>query len=125
MWKKKLREYKGKFENYSIRKKLFKEKRINSNFESILNSLTLEEIIALKLELAASYVNHKLYGFPIFKALKYIVRESCLMFALSATRTPKDAATMLGITERQLREETQKFDIKPEDCNYELPEDTN
>ena len=53
MWKKKLREYKGKFENYSIRKKLNNEKKINSNFETILNSLTLEEIIALKLELAA------------------------------------------------------------------------
>ena len=46
------------------------------------------------------------------------------MFALSATRTPKDAAGVLGITERQLREEIKKFNIKPEDCNYELPDDT-
>ena len=30
MWKKKLRKYKGKFENYSIRKKLTYEKKINS-----------------------------------------------------------------------------------------------
>tara|TARA_R100001082_G_scaffold107681_1_gene81877 strand:+ start:193 stop:561 length:369 start_codon:yes stop_codon:yes gene_type:complete len=119
MWKKKLREYKGKFENYSIRKKLNNEKKINSNFEVILNSLTLEEIIALKLELAASHVNHKLYGFPIFRSIKYLVREACIMFALSATRTPKDAAGVLGITERQLREEIKKFDIKPEDCNYD------
>jgi hypothetical protein len=125
MWKKKLREYKGKFENYSIRKKLNRDKRINSNFEVILNSLTLEEIIAVKLELAASHVNHKLYGFPFLRSLKYLVRESVLMFALSATRTPKEAAGVLGITERQLREEIQKFDIKPEDCNYELSDDTN
>ena len=41
MWKKKLREYKGKYENYSIRKKLNNEKRINSNFETILNSLNV------------------------------------------------------------------------------------
>jgi len=125
MWKKKLREYRGKFENYSIRKKLNNQKKINSNFETILNSLTLEEIIALKLELAASHVNHKLYGFPFLRSLKYLVRESVLMFALSATRTIKDAATMLGITERQMREEIEKFDINPEDCNYELSEDTN
>jgi hypothetical protein len=125
MWKKKLREYKGKFENYSIRKKLNNQNKINSNFETILNSLTLEEIIALKLELAASHVNHKLYGFPILRSLKFLVREACIMFALSTTRTPKDAAGVLGITERQLREEIDKFDINPEDCNYELPEDTN
>ena len=125
MWKKKLREFKGKYENYSIRKKLSRQNKINSSFESILNSLTLEEIIALKLELAASHVNHKLYGFPILRSLKFLVREACIMFALSASRTVKDAATVLGITERQLREEIKKFDIKPEDCNYELPDDTN
>ena len=125
MWKKKLREYKGKYESYSIRKRLNNEKRINSNFETILNSLTLEEIIALKLELAASHVNHKLYGFPILKSLKFLVRESCIMFALSVSRTAKDAACVLGTTERQLREEIQKFNINPDDCNYELPNDTN
>ena len=125
MWKKKLRQYKGKYESYSIRKKLNREKKINSSFETILNSLTLEEIIALKLELAASHVNHKLYGFPILKSLKFLVRESCIMFALSVSRTTKDAACVLGTTERQLREEIQKFNINPDDCNYELPEDTN
>ena len=125
MWKKKLTEYKGKFEKYSLRNKMFREKRINSNFETVLNTLTLEEIIALKLELSASHVNHKLFGFPIFRAIRSIVRESCLMFALSATRTPKDAAAVLGITERQLREEIEKFNIKPEDCNYEDSKDTN
>tara|TARA_B100000212_G_C27352033_1_gene524075 strand:- start:1088 stop:1465 length:378 start_codon:yes stop_codon:yes gene_type:complete len=125
MWKKKLREYKGKFENYSIRKKLNYEKKINSNFETILNSLTLEEIIALKLELAASHVNHKLYGFPIIRSIKFIVREAVVKFALSATRTPKDAAGVLGITERQLKEEIERFEINPKECNYEVSEDTN
>jgi len=125
MWKKKLTEYKGKFANYSLRNKLFREKKINSNFETILNTLTLEEIIALKLELSASHVNYKLFGFPIFRAIRSMVREACLTFALSATRTPKDAASVLGITERQLREEIEKFNIRPEDCNYEDLKDTN
>ena len=125
MWKKKLREYKGKFEKYSIRKKLNLENKINSNFEVILNSLTLEEVIALKLELAASHVNHKLYGFPILRAIKYITKEACVMFALSATRTTKDAAALLGTTEKQLKDFVKQFNIKPEDCNYEPSEDTN
>ncbi|MHA1941745.1 MAG: hypothetical protein ACW97P_08470 [Candidatus Hodarchaeales archaeon] len=124
MWKKKLTEYKGKFEHYSLRNKLFREKKINSNFETILNTLTLEEIIALKLELSAAHINYKLFGFPIFRAIRSMVREACLIFALSATRTPKDAASVLGVTERQLREEIEKFNIKPEDCNYEDQKDT-
>lgn len=125
MWKKKLTEYKGKFEHYSLRNKLFREKKINSNFETILNTLTLEQIIALKLELSASHVNHKLFGFPIFRSIRSMVREACLIFALSTTRTPKDASSVLGITERQLKEEIDKFNIKPEDCNYEEQKDTN
>ena len=91
----------------------------------MLNALTLEDVIALKLELSAAHVNYKLFGFPIFKAVRSIVREACLVFALSATRTPRDASSVLGITERQLREEIEKFNIKPEDCNYEDSKDTN
>ena len=39
--------------------------------------------------------------------------------------TPKDAAGVLGITERQLKEEIERFQINPKECNYELLEDTN
>ena len=48
-WKKKLRERKGKSYNYSLRKKLKKDKKITDDFEIMLNSLTLEDIIGLKL----------------------------------------------------------------------------
>ncbi len=125
VWKKKLREYKGKYSNYSIRNKLTKEKKINSDFEVMLNSLTLEEIIALKLELASLYINNKLYNFPIYKSIKYIIKESLLIFALSATRTTKDAANLLGIREREIYVEIKKFNINPSDCNYEADDDTN
>jgi hypothetical protein len=125
MWKKKLKEYKGKYSNYSIRKKLRKEKKINSDFEVMLNNLTLEEIIALKLELASLYINNKLYNFPLYKSIKYIIKESLLIFALSATRTTKDAANVLGIRERDIYGEIKKFNINPDDCNYEVTEDTN
>ena len=50
-WKKKLKSYQGKNKDYSFRNKLKKEKKLNDSFETILSTLTLEEIIALKLEL--------------------------------------------------------------------------
>ena len=70
MWKKKLREYKGRNYKYSLRNKLKREKRITDDFEVMLFSLTLEELIGLKLELAASHINNKLYNFPVYRSIR-------------------------------------------------------
>jgi hypothetical protein len=111
MWKKKLREYKGKNYKYSLRNKLKREKKITDDFEVMLHSLALEDIIGLKLELAASHINNKLYNFPVFRSMKYIVKEACLKFALSSTRTFDDAASFLGIRPGELRKEINKYKI--------------
>ena len=50
MWQKKNNEYKGKSYYYSTINKLKKDKRIDDQFEIMLSSLTLEEIISVKLE---------------------------------------------------------------------------
>ena len=49
-WKTKINR-KSKTKYYSILNKLLKEKKINKEFNSIISNLSLEEIIALKLEL--------------------------------------------------------------------------
>ena len=122
-WKKKLRERKGKSYNYSLRKKLKKDKKITDDFEIMLSSLTLEEIIGLRLELASLYINNKLYNFPIYKSIKYITKEACLRFALSATRTYGDAASFLGINESDLRKEIKKFKIDLTTTNFNRKKD--
>jgi len=122
-WKKKLREYKGRNNEYSLRKKLKKEKKITDDFEIMLSSLTLEEIIGLRLELASLYINNKLYNFPIYKSIKYITKEACLRFALSATRTYGDAASFLGINESDLRKEIKKFKIDLTTTNFNRTND--
>ena len=48
-----------------------------------------------------------------------MLKESLLIFALSSTRTIKDAASLLGMRERDLYTEIKKFDIKPEECTYD------
>ena len=122
-WKKKLREYKGRNNDYSLRKKLKKEKKITDDFEIMLSTLTLEEIIGLRLELASLYINNKLYNFPIYKSIKYITKEACLRFALSATRTYGDAASFLGINESDLRKEIKKFKIDLTTTNFNRKND--
>ena len=119
MWKKKLREYKGRNYNYSLRKKLRREKRTSDDFEAMIHNLTLEELIGLKFELAASHINNKLYNFPVYRSLRYIVKEACLHFALSSTRTLGDAASFLGIRESQLNDQIRKFNIDLTEMSYD------
>ena len=111
-WKKKLKSYQGKNKDYSFRNKLKKEKKLDDTFETILNSLTLEEIISLKLELSSSYINNRLYNIPIYNNLIYIIKEACLKYALSACRTKGDAARMLGLSEANFQTELKKFNIR-------------
>jgi len=49
IWKKKLREYKGTNYYYSLRNKLREDKKVDDHFEMLLNRLTMEELIGLKL----------------------------------------------------------------------------
>ena len=119
MWKKKLREYKGRNYTYSLRNKLRREKKTSDDFEAMIHNLSLEELIGLKLELAASHINNKLYNFPVYKSLRYIVKEACLHFALSSTRTFGDAAAFLGLRESQLNNEVRKFNIDLKEMTYD------
>lgn len=100
-WRKK-KKLRGKSKYYSVSKLLQSRKKITPQFEVMLNSLALEEIIALKLELAAKASGSPLYGVPLWKSLVFIVREAVLKFAISATRSKAEAATFLGISREDL-----------------------
>ena len=107
-WKRKNKR-KGRNQNFSIIRKFRNEGKINEEFEVLLDSLTLEEIIAVKLELAAKTVGGKLYGFPVWKSLNRIVRDAVLKYALSATQTKMEAARLLGVSKHILYSETKKY----------------
>ena len=88
----------GKNLHYSISKKLQKDNKINDEFEIMINSLSLEEVIALKLELSTRSLRGKYYGFPIWKSLPELTKDAALRYALSATRSKKEAARFLGLS---------------------------
>jgi DNA-binding protein Fis len=112
MWEMKRKKYsKPDQEYYSISNKLKSEGKTNTDFEVMLASLTLEEIIALKLELAARAVNGKLYGFNIWKEIPNIAKDAVLKYAYSATRTKNEAASLLGINKSEFRKLLKKFNI--------------
>ena len=86
-----------KQKNYSFIRVMKKERRINENFLNILSSLSLEELIALKLELSVESINNKLYNFPLWSAMPNITRDALLRYAMSACQSKRDMARFLGI----------------------------
>ena len=80
----------------SISHKLRSEKGINKEFEILLNSLSIEEILSLKLELMCKLLNGK-FCFPLYHILESVVKESVLNFAESSKKTQKEICLMLGI----------------------------
>ncbi len=87
----------------SARRRLRKEGRINNNFENILSQLSLEEIIALKLELSTPIVRGKMYGTNIYHTLAPVCRDALIRWALTMAPGKKLAADFLGIDYAMLK----------------------
>ena len=110
-WKRK-RVHTGKNKNYSLSRKLRQESRISDTFEIMLANLTLEEVIGLKLELSSQSVGNRLYGFPLWYAMPYIVKDALLKFACSATKTKGEAMRFLGLRPKDFRDLSKKYNIE-------------
>ena len=108
-WKRK-RNRNGRNAHYSIAKKLRRESRSNEEFEIMLSGLTLEEVIALKLEMASKPVNGRLYGLSLWSSLPDIARDAAFKFAYSATRSHKEAMRFLGMTPLYFNKLRWKYD---------------
>ena len=92
-------------------KKLRKEGKTTEEFEILLNNLTLEEIIAIKLELSCKTAGSPLYGIPIWKNLHEIVQDAVLKFAISTTVNTAEAAAFLGMSQSNLWLLVKKYQI--------------
>jgi len=100
---------KRKRSKHSVITKLRKENKSNKDFEIFINKLTLEELIALKLELAAKRTRGKMYGFPFWKAAKSIMEDALMRFALSIFTDQKEIMMYLGITKTELKRAMKKY----------------
>ena len=109
---KKKKRIQGKNKYYSVSKKLLREKKTNFEFEVILNSLTLEEIIALKLELAMKASGAPIYGIPLWRSIRDICKDAMLKLSLSATRTKREAANFLGLSFVEFKSELKRTQVE-------------
>ena len=102
----------GKNKYYSISRTLRIAEKSSEEFEAMLSHLTLEEIIALKLEISAKMINNKLYGFDLWKSVPRIARDAVLKFAYSATKSKADACRMLGIKPAELSKLIRVYNVE-------------
>ena len=77
-----------------------------------INSLTLEDLIAIKLELSANHINNRPFGFDIWRKSGYIIKEALLKFAVSTTHSKKDAARFLGLTYSEFKKVMRKYKVE-------------
>jgi hypothetical protein len=81
----------------SISKTLREQNKSNDYFEILLGNLTLEELIALKLELGWKAIGFKLDGFPLWTSAPYIMRNALLRAVVSVTNNKIEAKRALGL----------------------------
>lgn len=97
-WKRKNKQnLNGVYSKHSLSKKLKQEGRSSDEFEVWVGRLSLEELIALKLEISARMLGGKLYGFNLWSAMPKIAKDAVLMFAISSSNTIEEAATILNM----------------------------
>ena len=110
-WKKKKR-LSGNNKYYSISKKLRQENKSSEEFELILNNLSLEDVIALKLELSTKPFGGKSYGIRIWHSTREIVQDAMLKMALSTTRSKRESARFLGLLPQDLNKLIKKYNTE-------------
>lgn len=97
--------------NVSIIRKLRRDGKLPQEMEIFVSNISLEDLIALKLEIAGKPVNGKLFGIPIWKSIPFIVREALLKTAISVCKTKYEAASFLGIHPDKLERLLKKYNI--------------
>jgi len=98
-------------EDKSVINKLKDQNKITDSLLTCINSLSIEDLIAVKFELSAVYLNNRLYGFDIWRRSDYIIKEAILKFAISTTKSKKDAARFLGLTYGEFRRIVKKYKV--------------
>ena len=102
----------SKYKHKSIINKLLYNNIINESNLTFIDSMSLEDLIAIKLELSARYINNKLYAFNLLSNTNRLVKEAIIKFAISATQSKMDAARFLGIDYEGLRKLVNEYDLQ-------------
>ena len=71
-----MKKRRSKYKHKSIVNYLLNNNIINESNLTFIDNLTLEELIAVKLEMSAKYINNKLYAFNLLSNTNRLVKEA-------------------------------------------------
>lgn len=99
--------------SWSYTGKLKEKNKINDEFLIMLNRLTLEELICLKLEIASKFASGKLCNLPLFTSLTDLVKDAVIKYAYSISPTNAQAATYTGLNPKSWEKAMKKYGVVP------------
>ena len=97
------------YKNYSKISELKKMNKIDDQFVFYLESLSLEDLIAIKIESTLKFMNFKLINFPLWKSFHTITSEALLTAVFGVASNNSEAARILGIDLKQYKNYLSKF----------------
>jgi hypothetical protein len=86
----------------SFVKKLQESGKVNESTLQFIHNLTIEELLSVKIELAAKAVGRCYYGFSIWQSIFSIVESAIYKSATRLCTSRKEIREFLGVSERQL-----------------------
>ncbi len=107
-----MKKRRSKYKHKSIINKLLNNNIINESNLTFIDSMSLEDLIAVKLELSARHINNKLYAFNLLSNTNRLVKEAIIKFAISSTQSKTDAARFLGIDYETLSVLIREYKLK-------------
>ena len=107
-----MKKRRSKYKHKSIINKLLNNNIINESNLTFIDSMSLEDLIAVKLELSARHINNKLYAFNLLSNTNKLVKEAIIKFAISATDSKMDAARFLGIDYEGLHRLVREYNLQ-------------
>ena len=107
-----MKKRRSKYKYKSVVNKLLDNNILNESNLTFIDSMTLEDLITVKLELSARHINNKLYAFNLLSNTNKLVKEAIIKFAISATQSKVDAARFLGIDYEVLRKLVNEYDLQ-------------
>lgn len=98
-----------KYKNYSKISELKSLNKIDDQFVFYIESLSLEDIITIKIESMMKSLNFKFFNFPIWKSMHTITSEALINSIITVANNNSEAARLLGIDLKLYRNYLSKF----------------
>ena len=98
-----------KYKNYSKISELKSLNKIDDQFVFYIESLSLEDLISIKLESTMQLLNFKFINFPLWKSFHTITSEALIGSTITVADNNSEAARLLGIDLKLYRNYLSKF----------------